>query len=202
MVSNGLDTADSHIYEQKLSSHAHQGKIIRLGEFAGLKFAILRGYYFLFPLAILTMIAGINTGFSYIFFPHITTSSKIFIVIGGIGLFTCVLMCTVLDPGYLVRDPELEEHEEDEEGGQPPRRMYCSKCHTYPEDRVVHDGFADLCVKGYDHFCIVLGNVIGRNNIIFFYSVFAFYVMNVLALVFSIVASQSMGIPVPTTLPN
>ena len=195
-VSNAIEISETdvsvggpHLQE------ANPGNIIRLGECGGFKFAILQGYYVLFPAAVLLMIVGVNSAFGYYYFFSMNWKFQIGISMGGIGLSFCVIMCTILDPGYVSRPYEPYDPEEDIGAGTPPRKPYCTKCHTFDDESLYHDNFCDLCVEGYDHFCVVLGNIIGKNNIKFFYAIFFFYVANVLSIVFSIVYSISPSSP-------
>ena len=166
---------------------ANPGNIIRLGEVWGLKFAVLRGAYLLSPLLIICLILGVNGFYLYYFTSALNSLMLGVILLAAAGLFFGVVMSATLDPGYLSRQsPEISDIEETRHH----QKYSCLKCFTTLEDKVYHDSFCDLCVHGYDHFCIVLGNVIGQNNIYYFYSIFVFYVVNVIALVIGIVTTQ------------
>ena len=176
----------------RTSSHSgmppNPGNIIRLGEICGRRFAVLRGAYLLSPLVISCLILGINGTYLYYFGSILNKLFLALILLAGSCLFFAVVLVATLDPGYVSRhSPEILDVEDSKIHHQ----FTCLKCFTTAEDKVYHDSFCDLCVLGYDHFCIVLGNVIGKNNIIFFYSIFIFYVVNVVSLVFGIVSTQS-----------
>ena len=173
----------------------HEGNIIRLGTFLGYKFAIIRGFYFASPILILGLIAAVNLTYLYFFSAVMNVWIRVSIYFAALGMFMCVFLCWTLDPGYIVRTPHIEE--DIEMGKQVPAAFTCRKCFTTREDEAVHDGFCDLCVIGYDHFCIVLGNVIGHNNIRYFYSIFFFYVVNILLLVLGIIYNESNNLSRP-----
>ena len=164
------------------------GNIIRLGELFGYKFAVLRGAYLVSPLLVVGLVLGVNGFYLYYFAAALSFFALLVILLAASGLFFGVVMSACLDPGYLSRQsPEIA----DLEATKHHQKYSCLKCFTTAEDKVYHDSFCDLCVHGYDHFCIVLGNVIGQNNIRFFYSIFVFYVVNVVALVIGIVTTQA-----------
>ena len=197
-----VSTVDDAYSAEELSTRypikPHIGNIIRLGTFMGMKFAILKGWYVLFPLFIQFLIVGINGGFLYFFGGVMPFKGVLGMSIAATGLFMCVLLCTTLDPGYLVRSDapsQFDEEASNSQSNSSPSNIYCHKCKTLQSDAVYHDSFCDLCVQGYDHFCIVLGNIIGKNNLKFFYSIFVFYVANVGLLVLSIIASENSGRP-------
>ena len=171
----------------KTSRYIHEGNIIRLGRLFGRDFVILRGMYFISPMAVMLTIMVVNGAYLYFFGAYLTTKLLLSVIGAGLCLFLCVLLVFTLDPGYVVRPVPVEQ--EDHEAPSTPRQYYCRKCFTFQEDRVTHDSFADLCVEGHDHFCVVLGNVIGGKNIVFFYSIFLFYVTNVLMLVLGMINS-------------
>ena len=171
----------------------YQGKVVHLGTFLGHKFAMIKGMYFLSPLFICMLIIAVNGAYLYFFHRYVSTFTISVVCLAGIGLMLCVVLCATLDPGYVVK-PKPEEVDE-EASGVPEKKILCKKCNTTAEDCTTHDHFCDLCVEGYDHFCIVLGNVIGRNNICYFYSIFGFYVINIIALVIGVVNSSDTEKP-------
>ena len=152
---------------------------------------MIRGYYFLSPLIILGLVLGVNAAYLYYLSSALGEKTQAFVYLAAIGLFTCILLTSTTDPGYLSRavDPSLDDIESSANQVRKPKYT-CLKCKTTKEDVVVHDHFSDLCVRGHDHFCIVLGNVIGRDNIRLFYMIFAFYGLNVIALVVGIVSGN------------
>lgn len=42
--------------------------------------------------------------------------------------------------------------------------VYCTKCLTTREDKVVHCQDCDVCIEGHDHHCIWTGKCIGKGN--------------------------------------
>ena len=100
-----------------------------------------------------------------------------------------------MDPGYISRptaDVAVDDEEQASGDAQVDlQQVVCQKCRTFSSDQAYHDSLCDLCVQGYDHFCIVLGNIIGKNNIKFFYAIFMFYVANVGLLMLSIMNSNA-----------
>ena len=150
---------------------------------------MIKGFYLISPLIILTLVVGVNFAYLYYLGSGLGDKMKVFVYFAGIGLFLCILLTATLDPGYLSKavDPSLDDYESTANQVRK-QRLFCLKCKTTKDDKVVHDHFSDLCVRGHDHFCIVLGNVIGIENIRLFYSIFVFYGLNVIALVVGIVS--------------
>ena len=44
--------------------------------------------------------------------------------------------------------------------------IYCQKCLTTREDRVIHCPDCDVCIEGHDHHCIWTGKCIGKGNFV------------------------------------
>ena len=79
------------------------------------------------------------------------------------------------NPGHLRRKLSPKEYHKHIVNGD----FSCATCMTLKTDEVFHCEECGVCVKGYDHHCIVMGNCIGRYNLIPFYAMLFFSVAGI-----------------------
>jgi len=53
--------------------------------------------------------------------------------------------------------------------------FWCPKCNSLKQQRLFHLGDLDYCVPKFDHFCMWVGTVIGRDNLVFFFRFLQFF---------------------------
>ena len=73
------------------------------------------------------------------------------------------------NPGHVSRSLSFREYVKYREQ----ERIACHLCLALDTDQATHCHDCGVCVRGYDHHCIVLGNCIGKNNLYAFYALLA-----------------------------
>lgn len=79
------------------------------------------------------------------------------------------------NPGHIIRSPPDRE--------MPLNYYRCEKCWISRtearEHRIVHCDDCDVCVMDYDHHCVVLGNCVGKKNILNFNSMLCLFIVTI-----------------------
>ena len=79
------------------------------------------------------------------------------------------------NPGHLRRKLSQKEYHKHIVNGD----FTCATCMTLKTDEAFHCEECGICVKGYDHHCVVMGNCVGRYNLIPFYAMLFFSVSGI-----------------------
>lgn len=155
------------------------------------------------PIFVVLALAYYNYALAYVIayreiFRHRSRAGAIiiwvFMGIFQITLFTNWLVILVRSPGKAPHIPPFDLYESKDpeylpvpdaflcdQQGYP---FWCSQCNSLKAKRTIHSSRVGYCVKRFDHNCIWIGNVIGRDNFVpFIHFCIHFWLMFVLALV-------------------
>lgn len=81
--------------------------------------------------------------------------------ISAICFLLNLMKVSFTNPGHVIRTPPIED--------QPPGYYRCEICWVSREEArkhsIVHCDDCNVCTRGYDHHCVVLGNCVGARNL-------------------------------------
>ena len=96
------------------------------------------------------------------FFGNLFFNFQIFIFLSQWFLALAILLVAFTDPGQIRKDTEPFPSKVTDED------ISCRICKVLKSDNADHCFSCGTCVVGLDHHCPMLGNCIGRNNILLF----------------------------------
>lgn len=124
------------------------------------------GYEWMLPLIYIILI--IISMFVALFFPECDKSqpAKKFFYISAVICILDIIMVSFTDPGH-VKNTEADPYATTDPEGEYWKCEICKIPET--QHRTEHCFSCNVCVRYLDHHCPVMGNCIGRNNIVCFY---------------------------------
>lgn len=171
----------SYDEDSELHSFKNKGRVRRFGNVCNIEFIGASGKWILAPILIILGVTVFNVGFIIEFYSTLGFGLTLLVFISYILLLTTLIWTGFTDPGHLARTDKQDE------------LVYsCEICNTIDEDDVRHCGACGICIKGYDHHCIVVGNCIGEKNITGFYLMGLMFVFNfgVLAVILGVMSAR------------
>ena len=156
------------------------GRVRRFCKIFGVEIIGATGYWILAPIFVILAVFIINTLFIFTFYGHVSVGIWIWHLFSFIIFMFVLLWTSFTDPGHFSR-----------ENGSEFISHYCDICYTIDNDKVKHCGACRICIKGYDHHCVVLGNCIGEKNIICFYLTSVMFLINFFLM--ALIASFFLG---------
>ena len=141
------------------------GNVTKICKIGKIQFIFGPSYQWITPVIFL-MIGVFATVYLEYYALNVVFYKRPWLLVGywsGLGFFVLALVMTAFrEPGYRHRVIPFAKFRKVRDD------LYCTKCFTYESHDVVHCHECDICIEGYDHHCPVLGNCIGKNNLLWF----------------------------------